>query len=126
VAQIEFVPNVTRDERTTLEQDSRDYYNKEYPYIEYQGFVGTEPDSSGALSLQPRSEQNFYFPIHFMEPIKGSEVAIDLDAYSRPAARIPIDIALQTWKPSLSEPVRLVEESHQYAFSVFLIHPVSV
>ena len=51
------------------------------------------------------------------------EPALDLDVYSRPRAKFTIDKALETWLPTLSEPARLVEETVDNAFAVFLMHP---
>ena len=71
--QIEFVPNVTHAQRAEYEEQTRAYYAKEYPYIDYKGFVGLEPvNGTGEIALVPRSDAEFYFPVHFIEPIIGT------------------------------------------------------
>jgi signal transduction histidine kinase len=122
--QIEFLPFVLHEDRPRYEERMRSFLQEYYPYVDYQGFVGLEPiDENGNLDLLPRSDAEFYYPIHFMEPIPGSEPALDLDVYSRPRAKFTIDAALETWKPAVSEPAKLVEETVDHAYSVFLFHP---
>ena len=123
-AQIEFLPKVSHADRPKYEQRSREYYSRAYNYQQYAGFVGLEPiNGTAQLDLLPRSPAEYYYPIHFIQPVEGSEAALDLDVYSRPRARYTIDRALQTWKPALSEPAPLVEETVEHALSVFFFHP---
>jgi len=121
----EFVPNVTHAERAALEQESREYFQENFPNITYQGIQGFEPAFAGRdeLTIQNRSVQDFYFPVHLLEPIEGNEAAIDLDMYSSESRRMTIESALQTWKPSLSTRLTLVQEMDRSAFSVLLMHP---
>lgn len=125
-AQIEFVPYVAHADRARYEAAMKAFVEEYYPHVDYQGFVGLEPvpgTSEGELALSPRSRADFYYPIHFIEPVPGSEPALDLDVYSRPRARLTVDAALATWQPALSEPSRLVEETEDHAVAVFLFHP---
>jgi len=122
--QIEFLPYVAHADRPLYEQRMQTFVNEYYPHVDYQGFVGLEPvPNTTELDLLPRSVAPFYYPIHYMEPIPGSEAALDLDVYSRPRAKFTIDKTLETWKPALSEPARLVEETEDHASAVFLFHP---
>lgn len=128
-AQIEWVPKVAHAQRQEMERQSREYYAKEYPgVVDYKGFVGIEPIvvdnvTSGETGLLPRSDADFYYPIHFIEPLGSSGSAIDLDVYTRGSAKLSIDKAMETWKPTLSEPFKLVEETVDHASAVFLMHP---
>jgi signal transduction histidine kinase len=124
----EFIINATREERASLEEEARQYYANRYPHIDYQGFLGFEPDPSNdpdapALSVQPRSEQAFYFPVHYVEPVEGNEAAIDFDLYSSASRRETISEAMYTWEPALTARLRLVQETDPHAFSVLLMHP---
>jgi hypothetical protein len=59
---MQFDPNITRDERAWAEEEARQFYAQHYPHIEYRGLVGFE--TANSTTLEPRSEQDFYFPIH--------------------------------------------------------------
>jgi len=67
----QFDPNITREERPLAEEEARQFYEKNYPSVKYRGIVGFE--YSNSTTLEPRSEQDFYFPIHYMEPVVGNE-----------------------------------------------------
>ena len=122
--QVEFLPLVLHEDRRQYEERMRNFLLEHYPYVDYQGFVGLEPvDEEGNLDLLPRSDAPFYYPIHYIEPIPGSEPALDLDVYSRPRAKFTIETALETWLPAISDPAILVEEKVDHAYSVFLFHP---
>ena len=130
VQAIEFIPNVTRDERRAAEEETREFLRQNYPDVTYTGFKGFEPDPNGTsedgepvLSIQPRSEQDFYFPVQFVEPIVGNEAALGFDLYSRRQAKFAIDQALSSWKPAVTEKLRLVQETDPSAYSVLLMHP---
>lgn len=121
----EFIPNVTREEREGMEAEIRAYLKENFPDVNYRGFVGFEPtaENPNELSIQNRSEQDFYFPVHFVEPVEGNEAAIDFDLYSSASRRRTIELALETWKPALTARLSLVQETDPNAFSVLLMHP---
>jgi len=60
----QFDPNITRDQRASYEQEAREFYAQYYPHVNYRGIVGFETENS--TNLEPRSQQDFYFPIHYM------------------------------------------------------------
>jgi CHASE1-domain containing sensor protein len=80
----EFVPNITSDLREEFEAEALAYYAEYYPDINYRGFVGFEPVSPGSeeLSIQERSEQPFYFVVHYVEPVAANAAVIHLDLYN--------------------------------------------
>jgi len=127
VQAVEFAPNVTQQERSTLEAESRSFYAKFYPdndRINYRGIIGFEPNATtGELLLQERTEQDFYFPAHFVEPVESNEAAIDLDLYSSQVRAESINTALSTWAPAVSARIKLVQETEPHAYSVLLLHP---
>ena len=119
-------PNVTHDERAALEAEGAAYFRDNYPnQVNYTGFTGLEPNPNDpdTFSQQTRSEQPFYFPVRYMEPVRGNEAAFDFDLYSQPSRRKTIERALQTWKPAVTDRVRLVQETDPNAYSVLLMHP---
>jgi hypothetical protein len=58
----QFDPNITREGRAGAETEARDFYAKHYPHIEYRGIIGFE--TANSTKPVPRSEQDYYFPIH--------------------------------------------------------------
>lgn len=133
VQALEFVPNVTHDERPAMEDEARRYYTRRYPSFRYYGFRGFEPGSSGSTinrfgplgekSIQTRSEQPFYFPVLYLEPLSGNEVAVDFDMYSSAARRESIDLALRTWKLTATGRLLAIQDAQPGQFSVLLLRP---
>ena len=113
--QVEFFPNVSRAERSLYEAKARAYYAQEYPYMNYTGFRGFEgsDDPVAEAYLTQRSEQDFYFPTHYVEPLKGSESVVDIDGYSNTRFFRPILLqALTTMQAQLSGRLELFEETN--------------
>lgn len=65
----QFDPNITREEREGAEAEARAFYARHYPHVEYKGIIGFETAES--TMLEPRSEQDYYFPIHVRINIRG-------------------------------------------------------
>lgn len=127
---VQFAPNVTRDERSVMEAEARAYYSEHYPQVNYRGFEGFENEVPA--SAEPRSEQDFYFPVHYMEPVQGNEAAIDLDYYSHPSKRRTLSSCLETGKPALTDRLLLVHAPNAASrcgsvdgrsYGVVLMHP---
>ena len=118
----QFDPNITRDERAAAEAEAAEYYATYYPQVNYSGFVGFE--TANSTTLEPRSPQDFYFPIHYMEPIPGNEAAIDLDYYASGSRRKTVLACVETGQPALTDRLRLVQETESGdAYGVVLMHP---
>jgi hypothetical protein len=120
-----FNPHVPHAERAALEEESREFYAAHYPTIDYTGIRGVEPDPdvAGSFRVQARSEQPFYFPVHWMEPVVGNEGALDFDLFSSASRRATIDVVLRTWAPALTPRLNLVQEATQGSYGVILMHP---
>ena len=123
----EWVPNVTHDERKALEDEAQAYYEEnDHGFIYKGGFYGFEPDTNsslpGALSLQSRSEQPFYFPILFSAPAAWG--AIHLDLYSIKYEKPIINMALEKVIPMLTPPFFLSGDPEGLnGYAVVLYHP---
>jgi len=117
----QFDPNITREERPAAEQEARDFYAQHYPHIEYRGIIGFE--TANSTTLEPRSEQDYYFPIHYMEPVIGNEAAIDLDYHASGSRKRTVLFCMNEGKPALTDRLRLVQEKTESAFGVVLMHP---
>ena len=126
---VQFDPKVTRTERAAYESEAREYYAQNFPHVNYRGFVGFETEVPA--TLEPRSEQDFYFPIHYMEPIRGNEAAIDLDYYSHISRRRTLEYCMEKGKPAITDRLVLVKDPTAVsrcgaidpAFGVVLMHP---
>ena len=93
-----------------------------YPELEYRGFVGFEEDKLNrrGISIQPRSNQSFYFPQLLIQPLVGSEPYIDFDVYSSPYVPLLFQ-ALNEGRPIISSP--LPSYNPLRGKNVFVLHP---
>jgi len=108
----EIIVNVTDDNRHRLEESSKEFYNTQYPHVNYTGIKGFVKDNeTGILSVGPQNSQPFSFPVHYAEPVAGNEAALDLDLYSHPARRKAILDAIASFKPVVTERIRLAQET---------------
>jgi hypothetical protein len=90
-----------------LELEASEFYETSYPDFEYRGIVGFEDSEQ---SIQPRSEQPFYFPYHLVEPVEGNLPAIDFDIFSSPQRRQVAELALSSWQPAISHQASLIQD----------------
>lgn len=128
---MQFDPNVTRDERAGYEAEAREYYAQNYPHVNYRGFLGF--DDGLENGLVPTGESDFYFPIHYMEPVVGNEAAIDLDYYSHISRRKTLTYAFDNGEPAVTERLSLVSDPNSTAarcgaigapaFGIVMMHP---
>lgn len=118
----QFMPYVPHDKREAVEAEARVYYQSRYDHVNYRGIVGLFFDEEGALVL-PQDNKEFYWPVHYVEPVMGNEAAIELDIYSSPSQRRNIEYSMQTWMPSVTNRLKLVQETDPNAFSIILHHP---
>jgi signal transduction histidine kinase len=117
----QFDPNITHAERPAAEEEARKFYDDNYPTVNYRGFIGFNYDNS--TSLDPRNDAPFYFPIHYMEPVVGNEVAIDLDYHASGSRQRTVLFCMDKGLPALTDRLRLVQEKTESAFGVVLMHP---
>jgi hypothetical protein len=112
-----FNPNISHAERLAVENEARQFYQQYYPTVNYTGIKGLEPttttagSSSTNLTVQPRSIQTFYFPVHYIEPVQGNEGAIDFDLYSSISRRATIQQIMENWRPAV---VRAIVDASFY------------
>ena len=127
---VQFDPNVTREERPGYEEEARQWYAKHYPHINYRGFVGFDDGLSNGLV--PTGERDFYFPIHYMEPVLGNEAAIDLDYYSHISRRRTLNYCLDHGEPAVTDRLLLVKDPNATSrcgsidapsYGVVMMHP---
>jgi signal transduction histidine kinase len=121
VKAIDFKPKVFDTERTLYENEAREYYAMKYPHINYEGFTGLNYDNS--TIVEPRVYSDVYYPVHYIEPVQGNERAIDLDFYASGSRRLAIDECVRTGQPTISDRLKLVQETVDVAYGVVILHP---
>ena len=121
---IQCAPRVTHEERPAYEAEAKAFYEGEYPdTVNYQGFKGFEMNNAtGSVGVMPRSPADFYWPIHYSEPVIPNAGALGLDIYSSSRQYREIDLAVATRQAVLSARLKLVQDTTG-AYSVIIRHP---
>jgi CHASE domain len=117
---IQFDPRIAREERADAEAEARQYFAQHYPDVPYVGFRGVAHDNTNETFRQVESD--FYYPVHYMEPIVGNEGAIGLDYHSSPSRLSTVEDCLRTGKPALTDRLRLIQQE-EMVYGVVLMHP---
>ena len=120
---VQFLPKIWADERYELERQSRNYYQDNYPDFSYQGITDPKISPENVLEINPRSNSSFYWPVHYIEPLKTNEAAVELDGYADAGRAAQIDKTVNFFKPTLSGGIRLVQEKDPNALGIILRHP---
>lgn len=103
---LEWLPRVTRAQRAAFEQALRQQGHR--------GFRITEAAADGSVATA--AERDEYFPVLYVEPWAGNEIAFGFDSSSNPASRQAKQRARETGALSVSPRLRLVQETAgQYA-----------
>jgi CHASE domain len=117
---IQFDPRISRHERADAESEARQYYAQHYPHVPYVGFRGVAHDNTNVTYRQ--AEADFYYPVHYMEPVVGNEGAIGLDYHSSPSRLSTVEDCLRTGRPALTDRLRLIQQE-EMVYGVVLMHP---
>ena len=120
------VRNITHAERPRMENETRAYLAEHYPDQPYVGFLGLEYSEDFIEPHPgPRSNQSFYFPLRFVEPMEHALTrgSIDLDMWSLPPHQQALANSLTTWKPATTERLKLGPEYGDDAYFVIIMHP---
>jgi CHASE1-domain containing sensor protein len=117
----QFDPNITHLEREEAEEEARTFYAGNYPHVNYRGIIGF--NTANATSLEPRWDADFYFPIHYMEPVVGNENAIGLDYHASGSRHRTVLYCMEHGLPALTDRLRLVQEKEAISYGVVLMHP---
>lgn len=107
---VEWIPKVTLAERQLYENNRR----KEIP-----DFNITERKSQGVMI--PAGKRKEYFPVYYVEPFKGNEIALGFDLASNPVRREALEISRNSCDIQSTASVTLVQETgNQKGFLTFL------
>ena len=107
---LEWIPRVLHSQRAAYETRQQ----QEYP-----GFEITERKEQGKMVTARESEE--YFPVYYIEPYIGNEVAFGFNLSSNPTRLKALEKARDTAKPQATAGITLVQESsNQKGFLAFL------
>ncbi|WP_354007514.1 CHASE domain-containing protein [Endozoicomonas lisbonensis] len=102
---LEWIPRVTSDNKEKMLQTIR----KHYP-----GFEITQYQQGAMVPAPPKDE---HFPVYFVEPYKGHEMALGFDLSTNQARREILETARDTGLPQASASITLIQDkSTQKAF----------
>jgi len=107
---LEWIPQVRHAERTDYEGIRRER--------QMQNFRITERDPRGEIITAGQRET--YYPVFYVEPLRGNEKAVGFDLGSDPIRRVALDQARDSGAPTVTERIRLVQETgEQFGFLIF-------
>ena len=107
---LEWIPRIAMAERTSYEEMRQ----REIP-----NFLITERGPNE--DTIPAGVRKSYYPVFYVEPLKGNEKAVGFDLGSDPTRRAALEKARDTGRPTATERIRLVQETgEQYGFLIFL------
>ncbi len=107
---LEWIPRVKASERPAYEAAAR---RDGFP-----GFKFTERQAQGRMA--GAAERDEYFPVYFVEPLKGNELALGFDLGSNPVRLKALQQARDSGEMVATARITLVQETGaQYGFLVF-------
>ena len=109
---LEWAPHIRDDERLKFES----LQCKDLSVFEIK-----ERDPQGKFHTSQR--RHFYYPVTYVEPLKGNEPALGFDLSSNPTRQQAIKKAIASGKTVISAPLKLVQERQQQ-FGALLLLPV--
>jgi len=108
---LEWIPRVPDVERSAYEASARE--------DGLDGFHFTERESQERMI--PAARRDEYFPVYYLEPYAGNELALGFDLGSEPKRKATLDEVRATGRVLGTPPVRLVQESSEQAgFLIFV------
>lgn len=113
IQSLEWIPRVPDSRRTEYESSAR---REGFP-----DFQLTELNAQGRVkSAEKRKE---YFPVYFIEPYKGNEIALGFDLASDPAIREAMEVARRSGETMASVKMNLLDEDTSHS-SIVVFAPV--
>jgi len=107
---LEWIPKVTHNQRLEYESQASKDLNLKYE-------IKKKLDSGEILT---QDKKNTYFPVYYLEPLKGNEIALGFDLSSNSIRFDSIKKSIRTRKIIATSRIKLVqEEENQYGILVF-------
>jgi two-component system, NtrC family, sensor kinase len=111
VKAVEWIPAVPLERRASFENRAVSEGLENYRIFEH----------TPAGALVPAGKREFYYPVYYVEPVKGNEKAIGFDLGSNPARLAAINASIASGRPQVTGRITLVQESgKQFGFLVFV------
>lgn len=110
---LEWIPYVAHAERFRYEQQAREDGLYE--------FVITERNEQGVITSADK--RKYYYPVYYVEPLKGNEKAVGFDLASNTKRLIALNLAAKSGKNIATAPITLVQEKQQQS-SILIFRPV--
>ncbi|MFP6747056.1 MAG: CHASE domain-containing protein, partial [Alphaproteobacteria bacterium] len=110
---LEWIPRVTAPERGTFESKARK--------DGLAGFTFTEKDSRGGMVIAGMRKE--YFPVYYVEPLKGNEAAVGFDLASNTTRLAALNAARDTGRLTATGRITLVQET-QKSFGLLVFQPI--
>ena len=108
---LEWVPRVSSAQRAHYEEMGR---RQDMPNFEI-----NERDPNG--NAIPAKERETYYPVYYVQPLKGNEKAAGFDLGSDAVRRAALERARDTGEPTVTGRIRLVQETEeQFGFLIFV------
>lgn len=106
---LEWIPRVTDAERASYEEGAQDWFA---------GFQFSARKVQGQMERAPHRAE--YFPVYYVEPLRGNEAAIGFDMASNPARLEALERARDTGEMVATGRITLVQETgEQNGFLIF-------
>ena len=112
---VEWIPKVRSAERKSFidTERSKGHFDFDFKQI------------ATGKQMQIQTPADFYFPVHFIEPLVGNEKALGLDLYSEPNIKATIDIALKTKSFAITRPLKIVQNTESKKYSFLMFYPIN-
>eukprot|EP00977_Amphora_coffeiformis_P025250 scaffold18870_cov181-Amphora_coffeaeformis.AAC.2 len=99
-----FLPFVNHTDRLAVEREAQRYYAAKYPSSPYFGFTGFEQEQGEDPLVFLRSNQEWYAPLQYVEPVPQNSAFLGFDANSIKSLVVELDYErfLQEWIPTVT------------------------
>ena len=106
---LEWIPKISAAERSRYEQNAA-----------ADGLDGFQVTEISAGVIRPAASRPEYFPVYYLEPIRGNAPALGLDLGHHEQRRLALEKAADSGQASATEPIQLAQEaSRKPGFLVF-------
>ena len=102
---LEWVPRVPASQRYDYERAARE---AGYPNFRFKRF---SKDGIWVVDEEPWSDE--YFPVFYLEPVKGNEPAMGIDLASEPRRQAALNAARDSGEPTATAPLDLIQAAQQ-------------
>ncbi len=110
---LEWIPKIPHEERIAYETQAK---------LLYPNFYFKERSAQKAL-IQA-TERSVYFPVYYVEPHQGNEVALGFDLGSNTMRLSTLNLARDKGSMQATAPIKLIQDSHANSFGFLVFKPI--